>query len=186
MPGGALVTVPVPVPSRAIVRRRSPLSISSKRATQMRSALTSTSAEAAVPEHAPDHDENRQPGSATAVSVTLRGSGATSNVSSQSVGQAMPAGSLVTLPLPATSTTSAALRPANFTLQYSCPSTISVVVEEASAQSQCQPSNSPAIVGVAASSTIAPSGTLAQQNRSRGGHSRSTEGLVTVPSPPVR
>jgi hypothetical protein len=95
IPAGLLVTVPVPAP---VLLNESRSGAWSKVAVTALSVSVFTVQVPPVPEHAPPQPANVDPLAGTAVRVTLP---PTPNAAEQLEPQSIPAGSLVTVPLPA-------------------------------------------------------------------------------------
>jgi hypothetical protein len=94
-PAGALVTVPVPVPASVIVKA-TVLEVLNVAVTD--SAAVSVTTQAALPLHAPPQPANVDPTVAVGVSVTAV---PLAKLAEQVEGQRIPAGVLVTVPVPA-------------------------------------------------------------------------------------
>jgi hypothetical protein len=120
MPAGSLTTDPVPEPVRETSIVCVSASAGAKAAVTLRDSVMLTVQVAAVPVHAPPQPANDDPAAALADNVTLVPS---ANSAEQAAPQSMPAGSLVTVPVP---------EPARATVNVFCAALASTVAMIAS------------------------------------------------------
>jgi hypothetical protein len=150
MPAGVLVTVPLPVPEAATVSS----ALTVKTAVALRSSVIASVQVAAVPLQAPVQPVNVEPAAAAAVSVTVA---PFVKPAPQVAPQAMPAGLLVTvpLPLPAFATASSALT-VKTAVALRSPVIASVQVAAVPLQAPVQPVNVEPAAAAAVNVTVAP------------------------------
>jgi len=175
MPAGALVTVPVPVPASVIVRAT---------AAALNVAVTAFAAvivttHDVVPVHAPLQPANVEPADGVAVSDTCV---PVAKFATHALGQLMPAGLLVTVPVPV---------PASVTVRAAVVDALNVAVTASAAlivttheavpvHAPLQPANAEPVEAVGVSVTCVPAAKFAAQVV---GQLIPVGALVTVPAP---
>ena len=151
IPGGVLLTVPRPLVVTTSGNDEGP---STKRADATRGALIVTAHVLPGPEHAPLQPANTQPLAGAAVRVTCA---PTRNPAVHALPQEMPAGALVTVPLPSTETASGCeVAPPKEAVTPRSPSTVTTQVGAVPEHTPPQPRNDDPASGVAVSVTCVP------------------------------